>query len=357
MTTPFHIGVSSDFHTDIPGALEPVLARILDPLPHVTWAYYDSPSDRAVSPAAIADCDGVIVLASHFRAESFTGSDRLAVIARWGVGYDRIDTAAATANDVVLAITVDAVRRPVAEAIVTLLLALAKKLPAKDRIVRTGRWDLKAQTFGLGLTGKTLGSVGVGNIGGEMFRLFAPFDFGRRIAYDPYTSPERAAQLNVELVDLETVFRESDFVTVNCPLTAETQGIVNAARLALMKPSAYLINTARGPIVVQADLTAALQAGQIAGAGLDVFEEEPLDVNHPLIQMENVILSPHALAWTDELYKLNGELACENVLAVLQGTIPRWPVNRDVLARPGFQAKLAALKERWSELTGLVSAD
>lgn len=352
MTQPFHIGVSSDFRTDVPGALEPVLARILDPLPYVTWDYYDSPPDRAVSPSAIADCDGVLVLASHFRADSFTGSDRLAVVARWGVGYDRIDTDALTANDVLLAITVDAVRRPVAEAILTLLLALAKKLPAKDRIVRTGRWDLKAQTFGLGLTGKTLGSVGVGNIGGDMFRLLAPFDLGRRIAYDPYTSPARAAELNVELVDLETVFRESDFVTVNCPLTTETKGIVNAERLALMKPTAYLINTARGPIVNQADLTAALLAGQIAGAGLDVFEEEPLDISHPLVQMENVILSPHALAWTDELYQLNGELACENVLAVLAGETPRWPVNRAVLERPGYQAKLAALRERWTALTG-----
>ncbi|MBI3960953.1 MAG: dehydrogenase [Chloroflexi bacterium] len=351
MTTPFHIGVSSDFKTGAPGALEPVLERILGPLPHITWDYYDSPDDQAVSPAAIADCDAVIVLASHFRADSFTGSDRLAVVARWGVGYDRIDTASLTANDVLLAITVDAVRRPVAEAIVTLLLALAKKLPAKDRIVRTGRWDLKAQTFGLGLTGKTLGSVGVGNIGGEMFRLLVPFDLGRRIAYDPYTSPERAAALGVELVDLETVFRESDFVTVNCPLTVETQGIVNAERLALMKPTAYLINTARGPIVVQADLTAALQAGQIAGAGLDVFEEEPLDSSHPLAQMENVILSPHALAWTDELYELNGVLACENALAVLRGDIPRWPVNREVLARSGFQAKLAQLRQRWEQTT------
>lgn len=352
MADKFHIGVSSDFRTDVPGALEPVLQRILDPLPHVTWDYYDSPPDRPVSPAAIAGCDGVLVLASHFGADSFTGNDRLAVIARWGVGYDRIDTEALTANDVLLAITVDAVRRPVAEAILTLLLALAKKLPAKDRIVRTGRWDLKAQTFGLGLTGKTLGSVGVGNIGGDMFQLLAPFDLGRRIAYDPYTSAERATALDVELVDLETVFRESDFVTVNCPLTTETRGIVNARLLALMKPTAYLINTARGPIVNQADLTAALQAGQIAGAGLDVFEEEPLDVNHPLTQMENVILSPHALAWTDELYQLNGELACENLLAVLAGETPRWPVNRAVLERPGYQAKLERLRTRWSVLTG-----
>jgi len=348
MTTPFHVGVSSDFHTAVPGALEPSLERFFDPLPHVTWGYYDSPPDGPVSPAAIAGCDAVIVLASHFRAESFTGSDRLALIARWGVGYDRIDTAALTANDVLLAITVDAVRRPVAEAIVTLLLALAKKLPAKDRLVRTGRWDLKAETFGLGLTGKTLGSVGVGNIGGEMFRLLAPFDLGRRLAYDPYTSPQRAAELDVELVDLETIFRQSDFVAVNCPLTPETRGIVNAERLALMKPTAYLINTARGPIVNQADLTAVLQSGQIAGAGLDVFEQEPLDPGHPLTQMENVILSPHALAWTDQLYDLNGALACENVLAVLRGDIPRWPVNRDVLARTGFQAKLSRLRERWN---------
>jgi phosphoglycerate dehydrogenase-like enzyme len=237
----------------------------------------------------------------------------------------------------------------VAEAIVTFFLALAKKLPAKDQLVRSGRWDLKAQTSGLGLSGKTVGSVGSGNIGGEMFRLLGPFDLGRRLVYDPYLSQERANTMNVELVDLQTIFRDSDFVAVNCPHTAETEGMIGAELFALMKPTAYFVNTARGPIVRQADLTAALQAGQLAGAGLDVFEEEPLPTDHPLIGMENVILSPHALAWTDDLYRDNGVGAIENILQVFQGKLPKYIVNRAVTEQADFQAKLEKFRTRWSE--------
>lgn len=344
MSPLYRIGVSSDFKTGAPGALEPVLQEMLDPLPQVEWDYYDSPSGRPVSPQAIADFDGLIVLGSHIDASSFTGQDRVAIVARWGVGYDRIHVPALTANDVLLSINVDAVRRPVAEAILTLLLALAKRLPDKDRLVRTGRWDLRAQMNGFGLRGKTLGSVGVGNIGSEMFRLLAPFELGRRLAYDPYTSPEGAAELGVDLVDLDTLFAESDFITINCPLTGETRGLVNAHRLGLMKPTAYLINTARGPIVDQDALLEALQAGRIAGAGLDVFDPEPLPGDHPLTKLDNVLLSPHSLAWTDELYDLNGRQACESVLAVFGGEVPKYPVNREVLERPGFQAKLERLR-------------
>lgn len=185
-----------------------------------------------------------------------------------------------------------------------------------------------------------------------MYRLLQPFDLGRMLAFDPYATREQAAELSVELVDLPTVFKESDFIAINCPLNDETEGLVNAGLLSLMKPAAYLVNTARGPIVNQDDLTTALQAGQIAGAGLDVFEEEPLPTDHPLAQMDNVILAPHAMAWTDDMYRGNGVGACENVLAVLRGEAPKHTVNSDVVQRPGFQAKLGALRERWSALAG-----
>lgn len=354
MADAFHIGVTSDFKVEAPGRLEPVLQDLIDPLPHVQYTYFQaSGSDERgslVRPEDVADFDAVLNLGYRFTPDSFTGQDRLAVVARWGVGYDMIDVPACTANDVLLAITIDAVRRPVAEAIVTLLLALAKQLPAKDRIVRTGRWDLRASADGLGLRGKTLGSVGLGNIGSEMVRLLQPFGLGRILAADPYARPEDAAALGVELTDLETVFREADFVTVNCPLTDETRGLVNAGYIGQMKPSAYLINTARGPIVNQADLVAALQAGTIAGAALDVFEDEPVPTDDPLVQLENVILSPHSLAWTDELYQDNGVGACENILSVLQGQVPRFSVNRAVADRPGFQAKLAALGKKWQTI-------
>lgn len=349
MPKPFRIGVSSGFKTAAPGTIEPVLARLVDPLPHVEWAFFDSGAGESVAAEAIAGFEGVIALGSPYDASTVAGNRELACLARWGVGYDLVDTEALTANDILLAIAVDAVRKPVAEAILTLILALAKKLWAKDKLVRTGRWDLKAQTSGLGLSGKTVGSVGMGNIGGEMFRLLGPFDLGRRLAHDPYLDPQRAEALNVELVSLETIFKESDFVITNCPLTEETRGFINGRLFEMMKPSAYFINTARGPIVNQEDLVAALQAGTIAGAGLDVVEPEPLPLDHPLIGMENVILSPHALAWTDDLYEMNGTIACESLLAVFRGELPAFPVNHEVTGQPGFRQKLDSLAARWRE--------
>lgn len=343
----YQIGISSDFKIAAPGRLEPALAELIDPRPDISYRYFDATGQNDqgpyVTPSDVADFDAVLLLSHRFPAASFTPDNRLAVIARWGVGYDNIDVPAATANDVLLAITVDAVRRPVSEAILTLILALGKTLPAKDKLVRNGRWDQRGELPSIGLRGKTVGSIGLGNIGADMFRLLAPFDLGRQLAADPFANPEQAAALGVELVDIETVFRESDFVTVNCFLSDETRGMVNAGLLSMMKPSAYLINTARGPIVNQDDLTAALEAGQLAGAGLDVFENEPIDTDHPLLQMENVIVSPHALAWTDELYQLNSRYACENVLTVLAGDIPKYTVNREVAERSSFQEKLTKL--------------
>ena len=352
MPKPFRIGVSSGFKTAAPGTIEPVLARLIDPWPHVEWAFFDAGAGEPVEAEAIAGFEGVIALGSPYDASTVAGNGELACLARWGVGYDLVDTEAMTANDILLAIAVDAVRKPVAEAILTLILALAKKLWAKDKLVRTGRWDLKAQTSGLGLSGKTVGSVGMGNIGGEMFRLLGPFDLGRRLAHDPYLDPQRAVALNVELVSLETIFRESDFVITNCPLTEETRGFIDGRLFEMMKPSAYFINTARGPIVNQEDLVDALQAGTIAGAGLDVVEPEPLPLDHPLIGMENVILSPHALAWTDDLYEMNGTIACESLLAVFRGELPAFPVNHEVVEQPGFLKKLDSLAARWREFGG-----
>jgi phosphoglycerate dehydrogenase-like enzyme len=342
----FRVGISPDFQTTAAGLLEPALKEVFGPYPFIQWEFF--PQTQQVTPDMIAGYDAVITLHPKFKAISFTGHESLAVIARWGVGYDMIDVPACTRANVALAITTDAVRKPVAEADVTLILALAKKLPFKDRLVRTGRWELKGQSAGLGLSGKTVGSIGLGNIASEMFKLLEPFDLGRRLAYDPYLPEEHARHLGVSLVDLPALFKESDFLTVHCPLNDETRGLVHSGLLALMKPSAFLINTARGAIVCQDDLIHALEEGQIAGAGLDVFEQEPLPTGSALIQMENVILSPHAMAWTDDLYRGNGLGACENILAILQGQIPKYVVNREVLQQPGFEAKLRSLKNRWN---------
>jgi phosphoglycerate dehydrogenase-like enzyme len=298
-----------------------------------------------ITPSLVADYDAVLSLAPRWTAASFAGLERLALIARYGVGYDMIDLAAATAAGVAVSITPDGVRRPVAVAEATLILALTQRLILKDRLTREGRWDGKAGVPGLGLIGRTLGSLGIGNIGAELFRLMRPFEM-RTIAHDPYARPEVAAELGVTLVDFETLLRESDVLCVNCPLLPETRGIIDARALALMKPTAYLVNTARGPIVDQRALTEALTGGRLAGAGLDVFEQEPLPADDPLTRLDNVLLAPHALAWTDQLYRGNGESAARAILAVAHGEAPAAVVNRAVLDSPAWRAKLRPAAER-----------
>ncbi|MGQ0636493.1 MAG: NAD(P)-dependent oxidoreductase [Planctomycetaceae bacterium] len=350
---PFKVGISASFRRDAAGLLEPVLHSMFQSFPFIQYEHFE---DERVTPEAIRDFDATIAYAPVIGAEAFAGGVKTSVIARWGAGYDTIDVRECTAADVLLAIASDAVRKPMAEGIVALLLALAKRLPAKDAMVRSGRWDLLAKTIGIGLSGKIVGSVGLGNIGAEVFRLLGPFDLGRRLASDPYRSVAEARNAGVELVDIETVFRESDFVIMNCPLNAHTRDLVNAHLLSLMKPTSYFVNTARGGLVVEDDLVQALSEGRIAGAGLDVFAQEPLPLDSPLVRMENVVLAPHGIGYSDDMVDGNGTIACESVLAVLRGEIPRHVVNPEVLDRPGFQTKLNRLRRRWQALAGVANA-
>jgi len=296
----------------------------------------------------LEDFDALILLAHRFDASSVPKSGRLAVVARFGVGYDTVDVPACTANDIALVITPDGVRRPVAVSIITFILALTGKLIVKDRLARSGPpgFAARGEHMGVGLVGKVLGSLGVGNIGAEMFRLAKPFDM-TFIAHDPFADKKVAAELGIELVSLEELFRRSDILCVNCPLTPETHHIVNAERLALMKPTAYFINTARGPIVDQKALTRVLQERRIAGAGLDVFEAEPTDPDDPLLKLDNIIAAPHALCWTDQCFAGNGAADVKAVLDAMMGQVPRGVVNREVLERQGFKAKLAEFATRF----------
>ncbi|MDQ2784346.1 MAG: hydroxyacid dehydrogenase [Chloroflexota bacterium] len=342
----FRVGVSADFTTRATGLLEPILREIFDPVPWLEWEYF-AQETYVVAPEKIAGYDAVVSLGVRYPAETLARAERLAVIARWGVGYDTIDIPAATEHGVLVCITPPAVRRPVAEGIMALLLAITKRIPAKDRIVRTGRWEQIPQTMGVALAGRTLGSVGIGNIGADFFRLVKPFDLGRMLAVDPYVSPAQAAALGVELVDLDTLLAESDFVCINCPLTKATFHMIGEAQVQRMKPTAFLINTARGPIIDQAAIIRALTEGWIAGAALDVFEEEPLPLPNPLAEMDNVILTPHAIAWTDQMARDTSTVACNSILTVLKGDIPEYTVNRAAAERPVMQAKLAALRQQW----------
>jgi len=305
-------------------------------------------SEPVIGSHQLENIDALILLSHRIAAESFPGNRRLAVIARFGVGYDNVDVPACSANDCALVITPDGVRRPVAVSILTLIFALTGNLMIKDRLARQGPagWAEKTKHNGIGLIDKTLGSVGVGNIGAELFRLAAPLGM-RFIAHDPYVDPELAKSLGIDLVDLETVFRDADFVCINCPLSDATHHLVNADRLALMKPAAYLINTARGPIVDQSALTEVLQQRRIAGAGLDVLEQEPPDPDDPILALHNAIITPHALCWTDQLFAGSGAADVRAVLAVMKGQTPVGVVNRDILDDSAWRTRLADYGERF----------
>ncbi len=348
---PFRIGISSDFQMEASGILEPYLQDYFAPISFIHTEYFTGTQGKIVPAQTLNDFDAIITLRPRYTLDSLLNNTRLTLIARWGAGYDTVDVSACTHTDILLTTTGNTVARPVAEAIITLFLALGKKLFLNDRLARTGQWDLKAHASGLGFHNKVFGSVGLGNIASHMFSLLMPFEPARLLAYDPYVSPERGITLGIELVDLDTLFQEADFVAINCALTDETRGMINRDVLSRMKASAYLINTARGAIVNQDDLLYALQRNQIAGAGLDVFVQEPLPTDHPFTALENVILSPHSLAWTDELYRGNSTRVCENILAVLQGKIPNHVINTGVIDKQGFQRKLQNFHERWTQLT------
>ena len=302
--------------------------------------------ETALTPENGGDYDALGVLGAQITADLLDNAPRLAIIARFGVGYDAVDIDAATRNDIVVTITPDGVRRPMAGTAMTFILALSHRLLQKDRLTREGRWAEKLAYMGDGIAGKTLGTIGLGNIAREMFGLAAPWGM-RHIAADPYVTPEQAAQSGVELVDLETLLREADFVVVLCKLTPETHHLLNRERLGMMKPSAYLISIARGPIVDEVALHEALTTGGIRGAGLDVFEQEPVDPANPILTLDNVIVAPHALCWTDECALGNGTGLRDSILDVRRGIAPRHVVNREVLDSPGFKAKLAAYASQW----------
>jgi phosphoglycerate dehydrogenase-like enzyme len=296
----------------------------------------------------LEDFDALILLAHRFNAGSVPKGGRLAAVARFGVGYDTVDVDACTKAGIALVITPEGVRRPVAVSVITLMLALTGKLMTKDRLTREAAngYARRSDHMGVGLVGRTLGSLGIGNIGAEVFRLARPFDM-KFIAHDPYADKAVAAELGIELVGIEDLFRRADVLSVSCPLTPETRHIVSAERLALMQETAFLINTARGPIVDQKALTEILQARRIAGAGLDVLEQEPPDADDPILKLDNVILAPHALCWTDQCFAGNGAADVRAVIDIQHGREPRGVVNREVLATDLWRTRLADFGKRF----------
>lgn len=215
-----------------------------------------------------------------------------------------------------------------AVAALTLIFALSGRLFAKDELVRERRWNERTNYMGTGLTTRVLGLVGAGGIGRELIRIGLPF-FREIIVVDPYVEAAVYDRLGARKTDFEAVMRESDFITVACQLNDETHHMLGAEAFALMKPTACFVNVARGPIHDETALVAALQAGRIAAAALDATEEEPISPESPLIGMDNTILTPQALCWTDECFEDIARTALRSIVDVSLGLKPTHPVTAD----------------------------
>lgn len=341
-TRPFRIGLANDlFDGDRPIYDQAEFARLTDQPSLVVDRL--PPGAAALTPDLCADFDSIMLRTTRVPAEALTRPDcRLTLISRFGVGYDHIAIDACNAAKVLVTITPLGVGLPVASSIMAFVLGLAHRLPIKDSLTRRGHWQAGRIMMGMGLQGRVLGSVGFGNIAQEMFRLAAPFDM-IHLAHSRNPDPARLRVLGVERVDMARLLADSDFLVLNCPLTEQTRDLIGGAELAAMKPTAYLINTARGAVVDEEALYQALQQGQIAGAAVDVFRQEPASADNPLFALDNVMVTPHSAAFTDEHIRLSSRDAVDAILAVAAGRPPAHPVNGALLDDPDFRERLGTL--------------
>jgi D-3-phosphoglycerate dehydrogenase len=288
--------------------------------------------------AVIGDCNAIVVRNTQITRQIMEAAPQLAVIGRHGVGYDTVDIGAATDLGIPVVYTPAANTESVAEIAVGFILCLCRKIvqahgamQSEELLSDTVTLPVMTRQRGLvnmDLWGKTLGVIGVGRIGSSVSRkVIAAFNM-RVLGYDPYVDAEKLTGYGVQKVDrLEEMLPLCDFVTVHCSGGAETRHIINASTLALMKPGAYLINTARGTIVDEAALVEALQNGRIAGAAIDVYDPEPPRPGNPLLHMENVIVTPHFCAMTEESLYNMATMVAQGVLDVLEGRRPQYLVN------------------------------
>jgi D-3-phosphoglycerate dehydrogenase len=278
-----------------------------------------------------SDVDGMIVRVPAFVTRKvLENARRLKVVGRFGVGYENIDVEAATEKGVVVTYTPGANTLSVAEHVIGLMFALAKQITQADNAVRKHDWEMRLHYSGMELAEKTLGLVGLGRIGTCIAGLARGLGMSV-LVFDPYVGKERAGELGVELLTLEPLLSRSDFIVICCALTDETRGLIDEKALALLKPTAYLVNVARGPIVDEQALIKALRDKRIAGAALDVFEKEPPDPNNPLLKLDNVILSPHIAGVAQDASRRISVWVAEDVVRVLNREPPKYPVNPQVL--------------------------
>lgn len=305
------------------------------------------PDDEVI--AAVRDATVIVVNMVKFNAAIVESLERCCRIIRHGAGYDNVDPAACTARGIPLTYCPDYCMDEVAEQAISLIFACARQVPQSRRIlddsIARGQWDFTPLAKCYRMAGKTLGIVGCGRIGGCVYRKLEHFGFERILVCDPYLSERRRSELGILPVSLEEVLAQSDFVTLHTPLNEDTRHLINARTLSLMKPTAYLVNTSRGPMVDAAALAAALREGVIAGAGIDVYDKEPPGGDYPLLGLENAILTPH-LSWysEDAAWTIRRKIV-EDIDLALAGRPPRFCVNKEVLERADGRRQRAEERE------------
>jgi len=316
------------FHVLVPDSVNKKAVEILEQVGLKVTA--PGQMKREETLAAIADADALIIRsATKADAALINASTKLKAIARAGVGVDNVDLDAASAKKIAVMNTPAGNTVATAEFAFGLMLALARHIPQSFVSMQAGKWDRKSYQ-GVELRGKTLGIVGYGRIGQAVGKRAAAFDMNV-IAYDPYIPAEVVSKLGGQLVTLDELFAQSDFISLHSVITDETRGMINAANIAKMKKGVRIVNAARGALINDADLAEALKSGQVAGAALDVYNEEPPQAGHPLIGLPNVIHTPHLAASTDEAQVAVAIEAAELIVAALQKNEFKNVVNADAL--------------------------
>ncbi|HWW48522.1 MAG TPA: hydroxyacid dehydrogenase [Xanthobacteraceae bacterium] len=318
----------------VPQSMSPAAWAILQARPDIDTIGFPATIQARDLLALIqhhAPVQGIALGVTKFGDPELDAAQDMQVVARIGVGYDAVDVEALTRRKIPLMVTDIANSPSVAEAALFMMMALAKRGAEMDAMVRTNRWSERLRSPPYDLYGKTVLIVGFGRIGTRVAARCLAMEMSV-LVYDPYRSAADISAANCEPVtDLNAATARADFITLHCPKTAETTDLFGAERLMRMKPSAYLINTARGGIINEQALFNALQQGQLAGAGLDVFDQEPTPIDNPLLALPNVICAPHVAGVTREAYDRMAQQTAHNLLSVLDGAPSRIHVVNQIV--------------------------
>lgn len=274
------------------------------------------------------DADGIMVNLAPMPAEVINKLDKCRIISRYGVGYDNVDVAACTKKGIYLANVPDYCAEEVSDQALALLMACARKVARRDAQVRSGLWNIGKADPIYRIAGKTFAFLGFGTIGKCLFRKIQGFNFSRILVFDPFINADTIRSMGAEKAEWEEALKAADFISIHMPLNDKTRGIINASAFALMKPTAIIINTSRGPVIDENALIDALRTGKINSAGLDVHTKEPLDKDSPFMSIPNCVLSDHVGWYSEEAMSELKRKVAENVKDVLLGGRPKYPVNK-----------------------------